>query len=142
MPPTSEVLSAKPVIEVVYAGGTISSLATLQGYREGGHVVDLVGQLEEHIPGFKDKIILGATEVAYTGLSENIDERYFDDIGRKVSEALDRSPHSIIVTHGTDSMEQTARAFQARFANELKAKKTKIILTGANDDISVPSTDA
>lgn len=34
-------------IEVIYAGGTISSLVTSAGYREGGHVVDLMGLLRE-----------------------------------------------------------------------------------------------
>ncbi len=142
MPPIPEILKPKPTVEVVYAGGTILSLATTQGYREGGHVVDLVGLLEQHIPDFKDKVTLGNIDVAYTGLSENIDERYLEQIGEKVGNALGRSPRSVIVTHGTDSMEQTARALQARFGDELKTKKAKIILTGANDDISAPNTDA
>lgn len=143
MEPNLEVLNnPKPTIEVIYAGGTISSLATAQGYREGGHVVDLVGQLEQHVPSFKDKIALGETVVAYTGLSENIDERYWEEINQKVATALGRNPHSIVVTHGTDSMEQTARALQSKFIEQLKAKNAKIILTGANDDIVDPKTDA
>jgi L-asparaginase/Glu-tRNA(Gln) amidotransferase subunit D len=135
-------LNPKPTVGVVYAGGTISALATAAGYREGGHVVDLVGQLEEHIPGSKDKVTLSEAKVAYTGLSENMSEKYLDAIGAAVEEALQQDPHSIVVTHGTDSMEQTARYLQKRFAEELKAKNSKIIITGANDDISEEDTDA
>lgn len=143
MKPNQEVLSNPvPTIEVVYAGGTISALATPQGYREGGHVVDLVGQLGQHIPGFKDKITLGEAVVAYTGLSENIDRHYWEEIGRKIASALDRNPHAVVVTHGTDSMEQTARQLKANFIEQLRAKNAKIVLTGANDDVSNPSTDA
>lgn len=67
-------------VEVVYAGGTISSLATTQGYREGGHVVDLVGRLEEKLPNFREGFEVGKAEVAYTGLSENMDEEYWEQI--------------------------------------------------------------
>lgn len=142
MQSTPEINKHRPRIEVVYAGGTISSLATSEGYREGGHAVDLVGQLEQHIPDFTDAITLGEASVAYTGLSENIDERYLIQIVDEVAAALARSPHSVIVTHGTDSMEQTARALSRQFTEQLQAQAAKIVLTGANNDISAPGTDA
>jgi len=44
-----------PLIEIIYAGGTISSLATPEGHREGGHVVDLTAELSNRIPGFEDR---------------------------------------------------------------------------------------
>jgi L-asparaginase/Glu-tRNA(Gln) amidotransferase subunit D len=128
----------KPTVDVVYAGGTISSLVTPEGYREGGHVVDLVGQLEQHVPGL---ITLGETEVAYTGLSENIDAHYLDQISQTVAGALERNPHSVVLTHGTDSMEQTARFLQSRFIEQLRARNKRMIQTGANDDTSTPNTD-
>ena len=136
------VIAPKPGIEVIYAGGTISSLATPQGYREGGHVVDLVGQLEQHAPSFRDKLTLGEAEVAYSGLSENLDEEYLNLIKEKVENALGRNPYAAVITHGTDSMEQTARYLQTNFGERLKTQGAKIILTGANEDISAEKTDA
>jgi len=137
-----ELLRPNPRIEVVYAGGTISSLATPEGYREGGHVVDLLGQLAEKSPQLKGRFTLGNAEVAYTGLSENMDENYWRQIESIVSGALQRSPDAVLITHGTDSMEQTARRLEGTYGEELVKNNRKIILTGANEDISHPETDA
>lgn len=135
------IISQKTTIAVVYAGGTISSLATSAGYREGGHVVDLVGLLKEKNPNL-DNFIIDKTEVAYTGLSENIDEKYWEKIEEVIRKVWNKNTNAIIVTHGTDSMEQTARRLKHIFNNELKKSGIKIILTGANDDISHQDTDA
>lgn len=129
-------------VEVVYAGGTISSLATPEGYREGGHVMDLVGRLEEKLPNFREGFELGQAEVAYTGLSENMDEDYWEQIEMKATSALVKDPNAVLITHGTDSMEQTAKRLQRRLKDLLTVKNAKIIITGANDDLSHPQTDA
>ena len=143
MDDTKEVLpQPKRTIEIVYAGGTISSLATPEGYREGGHVVDLVSRLEHQLPGFTDRFDLGPAEVAYTGLSEYIGASDWESIKAKIEKALDSQPNAIVVTHGTDSMEQTARYLQKEVGERLATQNTKIILTGANEDLSHPSTDA
>jgi L-asparaginase/Glu-tRNA(Gln) amidotransferase subunit D len=142
MEPNKEILkNPNPLVEVIYAGGTISSLATAEGYREGGHVMDLVGQLGQHYPGFQDSVTIGNTAVAYTGLSENLDEEALQDIEEKVDEALSRDPDVIAMTHGTDSLEQTARRMDKKYDTELKARNKKLIITAANDDVSVPGTD-
>lgn len=132
----------RPTIEVIYAGGTISSLATAAGYREGGHEVDLVSKLEEHSPDYQPVFDLGHKEVAYTGLSENMDEAYLEVIDSKVDEAMSRDPQGIFMTHGTDSLEQTARHLRKKFIERLKEKKTRLIITAANDDLEEPNTDA
>lgn len=128
--------------EIIYAGGTISSLATPQGYREGGHAVDLLGELYLRNPHLKDNLQLGKTEVAFTGLSENMDENYWDGIESMVERALERNPKTIIITHGTDSMEQTATRLEAKFKAILRVNGAKVILTGANNDLQHPDTDA
>lgn len=133
--------NSKTKIEVVYAGGTISSLATPQGYREGGHVVNLVSRLEEQVPDFKKRYELGETQVAYTGLSENIDKKHLDSIVSAVRDSLKRS-NAVVITHGTDSMEQTARYLQNVFGRYLSEKEAKVVITGANEDLTHPSTDA
>ena len=129
-------------VEIVYAGGTISSLATSGGYREGGHKVDLLKLLEDRLPGVTKDVEISGTDFAYLGLSENIDFHYWKEIEKKVKEALARNPKTIIVTHGTDSMEHTAKYLQNKFKKALTRKRVVIILTGANQDISHPKTDA
>jgi L-asparaginase/Glu-tRNA(Gln) amidotransferase subunit D len=132
----------KPLVQVVYAGGTISSLATAAGYREGGHVVDLLGRLEQHRPGAGERLLLGKATVAYTGLSENIDEAAWDRIAQQTGTALEHHAWGVVITHGTDSMEQTARRLQARFGDSLRDLGSRVVLTGANEDIAVADTDA
>lgn len=142
MDPSREQLLPKPLVEVVYAGGTISSLATDAGYREGGHVVDLIGLLEEREPGIQDSLNLGEASIAYTGLSENINEEAWQKISSMVKGSLLKNPNGVVITHGTDSMEQTARRLDSEFQEELRTSQTKIILTGANEDLSDLNTDA
>lgn len=127
---------------MVYAGGTISSLMTSGGYREGGHVIDFASKLQERFPDFTSQYEVIATKVAYTGLSENIDLDYLCDIANAVREVLKTNPQSIILTHGTDSMEQTAEFLQNELEELLKEKGTKITLTGADKDLSCSDTDA
>ncbi|MES2970935.1 MAG: asparaginase domain-containing protein [Patescibacteria group bacterium] len=144
MPVEKETLNNPiPTIEVVYAGGTISSFATTEGYREGGHVVDLVGEISQRVPYFEERFSIGHKEVAFTGLSENVEPKDWDVIEEKVIEALERDPRGVIVTFGTDGMEQLARRLDNEKVREiLTRKKAKLILLGANDDISLPETDA
>ena len=132
----------RPTVEVIYAGGTISSLATVAGYREGGHTVDLVDRLEEHDPDFQPTFDLGHKEIAYTGLSENMDDAYLEDVDQKVDEALARDPHGIFASHGTDSLEQTARHLREKYLAKLREKGVRLVITAANDDLEEPNTDA
>lgn len=130
-------------IGIVYAGGTISSFATEAGYRIGGIKVDLMSKLQEHLTDSSiENIIVTSSDFAYTGLSENIDISDQNKIASKVNEALQKNPHSVLVTHGTDSMEHTARFLQAEFQKKLIQNNQKIILTGANHDIAYSQTDA
>ena len=129
-------------VEVIYAGGTISSLATAGGYREGGHVVDLVGGLEERIPGFTKNFQIGNRQVAYTGLSENMDEEYWNEIEGATQRAINNDPNGVVITHGTDSMEQTSRRLQRRLKEQLRQRGIKVVITGANEDLAHPKTDA
>lgn len=143
MEPDREKLSdPKTRVEVIYAGGTISSLATPAGYREGGHVVDLVERLEEVQPGFTKRFDIGQPQVAYTGLSENIEQPDLDSIEDSINIALTRNPDSVVISFGTDFAEQAAKRFQKKYKEQLLQKKIKIIIVCANDDIAHPKTDA
>jgi L-asparaginase/Glu-tRNA(Gln) amidotransferase subunit D len=135
--------SPRSTVEVIYAGGTISSLQTEGGVRVGGHALNLVGILEERFPGYEpDFEVNYAKEVAWTGLSENMDPSDWETIDAKIVTAFDRNPNGVLVTHGTDSMEQTANHFRLRFLPLLQEKNARLILTGSNDDIYTEGTDA
>lgn len=129
-------------IEVIYAGGTISSLATPSGYREGGHFVDLIDRLEERFPGFTKRFDLGQPQIAYIGLSENIEESDLEMMESAIDTALAREPDSIVMSFGTDFAEQAAKRFQEKYKEQLHQKGVKIIIVSANHDLSHPQTDA
>lgn len=128
--------------EVVYAGGTISSFADAEGVRFGGKAVNVVSLLESQAGAPDPHLILGNKAIAYTGLSENMMPQDWEVIDAKIDEALERNPRSVIVTHGTDSMEQTGLHLREKYLARLQELETSIILTGATDDIEHPETDA
>lgn len=131
-----------PVVNILYAGGTISSLMHPDGYREGGHMLDLLEMLVEKYPDVKEQQIIGLTQIAYTGMSENITENDLQDILTTINQSMLNDPDGIVITHGTDAMEQTARAIQKEYANVLLKNKCVIILTGSNDITTDNNTDA
>jgi L-asparaginase/Glu-tRNA(Gln) amidotransferase subunit D len=137
-----EGLRPLPRIEVIYGGGTISSLATPDGHREGGHEVDLVALLQDEIPYYQAPYEVSKKTMAFKGLSENMNEQIWGDFNVAVVDAMDRGADGIVLTHGTDSMEQTAQHLQRTFIDELVRTGRKIVLTGANEDIEHPATDA
>jgi len=134
--------SRRKKIEIIYAGGTISSLTTSQGYREGGHVMDLMGIFEKKMPYLKSMVFIGTPIVAFTGLSENIIQKNWKKMEQCVLRCIEKHPDGILITHGTDSMEQTAKYLDARLRPLLLSKHIPLVLTGANEDITHPKTDA
>lgn len=143
-PPQAEVERApKTGVEIIYAGGTISSLATEEGHREGGHDVDLVAMLQEHFPEVAEMgLEIGEKQTAFTGLSENMNPTHWESIDEAIDQSLTRNPRGVMITHGTDSMEQTALHLSDKYSELLRENGTSIILTGANDDLETEGTDA
>ena len=135
-----------PHIGVAYAGGTISSIQTKFGYREGGHVRDLVGILQDTHPTFvSGRFTIGQPRVVFTGLSENIIEENRIHLDDTLEEMVDSGEYdAIIVPHGTDSFGLTAQHTNRRVSliRKVIARGMKIIFTAAEDDIDVPNTDA
>ncbi len=135
----------RPHIGVAYGGGTISSLQTKFGHREGGHPKDLIAILQEKDPNFvQDRFTLGQPRIVFTGLSENLTNEERGQIGDDIEDMVDsREYDSIVLTHGTDSMEKTIRALRNRksLMDKIKAKGMSIIVTGAADDADKPGTD-
>lgn len=135
-----------PHVGVVYAGGTISSVQTKFGYREGGHVRNLMEMLQERNPNFiNGRFTLGEPRVVFTGLSENMTQKDRKTMKQTLTEMVDSGEYtSIVVTHGTDSLDETARLDLAKdkeFIKKLHAAGVKIIVTGAEYDADHPETD-
>lgn len=137
--PEPECVTTYP-IGIVYAGGTISSFATDRG-RVGGREVDLIKELQTHRATVRD-VLLNGQQFAYLGLSENITLEHWTTIAGAVQRALEKFPSAVLITHGTDSMEQTARYLQRTCISQLRRQKAHIVLTGANHGIDEPLTDA
>ena len=113
---SEEMNPERPHIGVVYAGGTISSIQTKFGHREGGHVRELIDILQEKYPDFvENRFTIGPPQVAYTGLSENIIENDRKHITDVIESMVDSGLYTgILVTHGTDSLELTAKYIKER----------------------------
>jgi len=135
----------RPHIGVVYAGGTISSIQTRFGYREGGHIRNLVEILQDRHPDFvANRFTLGQPQIAYTGLSENMTEQNRQNLTDILEGMVDSGSYdAVLVTHGTDSFELSAKFAKQResLIRKIRAKGVRIIFTAAEHDIDEPETD-
>jgi L-asparaginase/Glu-tRNA(Gln) amidotransferase subunit D len=134
-------VKAQSVI-LLFAGGTISSLARDDGALVGGHIFDLVERLIESMPGSLKHLNITKSDILYNGLSENINFSIQNIIWKGVKKALNSTPARIVISHGTDSIEQTARFLEKKLRAYKKKILTKIILTAANYPPNDPKTDA
>lgn len=129
-------------VDIIYGGGTITSVVNLEGAREGDHSFHLTPILEERDPETTDLVgLVGNQAVPFTGLSENMTTEVQTLIGDAVEAALTAGTTGVLVTHGTDSMEQTARYLHGRFTERAAQEGLRIVMTGANEDMEHPQTD-
>lgn len=139
-----EILNQIPHIGICDAGGTISSVMASGGYRVGAQR-DLMGMLQIQNPSFvAGRFTIGETIVAFKGLSENMTDQDRDKLGFILENMVDNGKYtSIVVTHGTDSMELTLKKLKERksLINKLREKGMSIIFTGAEKDAEDPKTD-
>jgi len=129
-------------VEVIYAGGASTISTTSEGYITGGRAFDLIGMLDERLPEFEPPYEFGRRQVAFTDLSENIVPSNWDALDEKITVALNRLPRGVMITYGTDTIEQLIRHLHFKFHKQLQEYGQKIVVTGANRDIEDPSTDA
>ena len=127
---------------LLFAGGTISSLARDDGALVGGHIFDLVERLIASMPGSLNHLNITKSDILHNGLSENINFSIQNIIWKGIKKALNSGPARIVISHGTDSIEQTARFLEKKFRPYKKKILTKIILTAANYPPNDPKTDA
>jgi L-asparaginase len=99
---------AKPKIKVLATGGTIAGAQTSSsevGYKSGTFSVD---DLIKAVPPLKDVADLTGEQLANIG-SQTMNHDVWLKLAKRVNEVLkDGSTDGVVITHGTDTLEETA----------------------------------
>lgn len=129
-------MNRRKKIVILATGGTIAGLSgssTEAGYKSGELTVEA---LLEAVPQLTDLAELEADQFSNIG-SQNMTFPLLQALGIRINELLSRSDISgVVLTHGTDSMEETAF-----FLNLTVRSDKPVILTGAMRPASALSAD-
>jgi L-asparaginase len=128
--------SAKPRVAVLATGGTIAGArvsGSARGYRAGVYSVQ---SLIAAAPGIGDLAKLDVVSVARIG-SQDMDEAVWRDLAKRTQQAVDDPAIAgVVVTHGTDTMEETAY-----FLNLVIRSPKPVVLVGAMRPATAISAD-
>ncbi|QWD99917.1 asparaginase [Polynucleobacter sp. JS-Mosq-20-D10] len=133
-----------PHLLVLGMGGTIAGLAPnpeespLQ-YKAGQVGVDaLVAQVQSVVP---EGVRLVSRQIANIN-SRNLTEAHLTSLGLAVIEALlDVAIKGIVITHGTDTIEETGLFLQVTCGKLAQTQSKRVILTGAMLPSNAPKAD-
>jgi len=98
---------AKPRIMILATGGTIAGAqasTTEAGYKSGTFSVD---DLIKAVPQLKDVADISGEQVANIG-SQTMNNEVWLKLAKRVNEVLKGDTDGVVITHGTDTMEETA----------------------------------
>ncbi|MFJ2994482.1 asparaginase [Pandoraea sp. NPDC087047] len=99
---------AKPRILVLATGGTIASTGDARsaiGYNAGGVTGE---QLTASVPGLDKLATIKAEQISNIG-SQDMNSKVWYQLASRIKQAFDRNEaDGIVITHGTDTMEETA----------------------------------
>ncbi|MBZ7942603.1 type II asparaginase [Campylobacter molothri] len=129
-------LEAKPKIVILATGGTIagsidSELETT-GYKAG---VIGVETLIKAVPQIKDIAQVSGEQIANID-SSNMNDEIWLKLAKKINELLKKDVDGIVITHGTDTMEETAY-----FLNLTVKSNKPVVLVGAMRPATAMSAD-
>ncbi len=127
---------AKPAIKILATGGTIAGAqanAQSYGYKSGSFKVE---DLINAVPQLKELADLSGEQVANIG-SQDMNDAVWLKLAQRVNEVLaDRDVDGVVITHGTDTMEETA------FFLDLVVKSDKpVVLVGSMRPATAISAD-
>ncbi len=127
---------AKPKIKILATGGTIAGAQTSStevGYKSGSFSVD---DLIKAVPHLGDLADLSGEQVANIG-SQTMNHEVWLKLAKRVNEALaDKDTDGVVITHGTDTMEETA------YFLSLVVKSDKpVVLVGSMRPATATSAD-
>lgn len=129
-------------VAIVFAGGTISSQMDRLGTLHGGKNFALIEKLIALKPGIIKNINLTKAKIIYQGLSEDMTRHDQYRILTQVRRLIKFGVTRIVITHGTDAMEQTGRYLAKYLIKDLKNSRSTVVMTGSNKDSSHPQSDA
>ena len=132
----STAAQAKPKIKVLATGGTIAGAQTSTsdiGYKAGSFSID---DLIKAVPSLKDVADLTGEQVANIP-SQTMNHEVWLKLAKRVNEVLkDADTDGVVITHGTDTMEETA------YFLSLVVKSDKpVILVGSMRPATAVSAD-
>jgi len=106
--PTNTGMAAKPRIVILTTGGTIAGRADSRSHI-GYNSAELgAKELIAAAPGIEELAQLSSERVAAIGSQHMNDRVWFDLVGRIKALFADNKADGIVITHGTDTMEETA----------------------------------
>lgn len=128
--------AGKPNIHILATGGTIAgtgSSATSTNYTAGQVAI---GTLLDAVPGIKDIANITGEQIVKIG-SQDMNDQVWLTLAKKINELLRRADiDGIVITHGTDTMEETAY-----FLNLTVKSDKPVVLTGAMRPSTAMSAD-
>ncbi|MBQ7418901.1 MAG: asparaginase, partial [Acidaminococcaceae bacterium] len=130
-------MQQKPHVHIIATGGTIAGTAgaasATVGYKAGELTVD---QLIASVPGLEDLAELSGEQLCNID-SKDMQENIWLRLAKHVSEAAARKDvDGIVITHGTDTLEETAFFLQLALNTE-----KPVVLTGAMRPATAISAD-
>ncbi len=116
---------ALPKIKVLATGGTIAGAQTSTaeaGYKSGSFSVD---DLIKAVPTLTNFAVLSGEQVANIG-SQTMNHEVWLKLAKRVNEVLAGDTDGVVITHGTDTMEETAY-----FLSLVVASDKPVVLVGS-----------
>ena len=134
-PPLPKQKPELPKAVILSTGGTIASRVD---YRTGAvrsalSARDLYGVVPELANTARV-----TTEIVFSIYSENLTQKHWSQLAKKVSEYIQQGVDGIVIAHGTDTMAYTAAALSFALQN----LPVPVILVGAQRSSDRPSSDA
>lgn len=118
-------------VRLLATGGTIASRSGSDGRTAQLSAADLL----QHLTSRPDDVTVEPVDVA-TVLSAALQLSDLQDLGRRVQQALDDGCDGVVVTHGTDAMEETAF-----YLDRCHRDPRPVVLTGAQRPADSPAAD-
>ena len=137
----SSTASSSPSLLIIGTGGTIAGVAASAGNTAGYQAGALpIGQILDSVPGLSTLVPEGrlATEQVFSIPSEQISGAHWLQLAGRLRAWLngDKAPDAIVITHGTDTLEETAF-----FLSQVLPPTRPVLLTGAMRPASALSAD-
>jgi len=133
---SSSKAAKKPKVVIVATGGTIAGSATSQtsaGYQSGAVGVDI---LINAVPQMKELADVSGEQIASIG-SQDMNDEVWLKLGKRVNEILaQRDVSGVVITHGTDTMEETSY-----FLDLVVHSDKPVVLTGSMRPSTAMSAD-